>query len=143
MLSYMPLKISSFVNFFSVLIGCLHLHCISDCWSILHPLIYYWFCLPYYYFFGSDCLFFVLCICVNVLIEHVYSPEFGKHSYDYYFQHGKLLSCVSFSSLSEFLSCSFVWRLFLSLLILPNPLFVSMYYVYQLHLLVLKEWPYV
>ena len=52
------------------------------------------------------------------------------------------LTMFCFSSFSEVLSCFFNWNIFLCLLILPDSLFISMYWVYQLSLPVLKEWPY-
>ena len=55
---------------------------------------------------------------------------------------GKLLIYILFSSFPEVLSCSFIWKVsFVSPFFLT--LFVSMYSVYQPHLLLLKGWPYV
>ena len=58
----------------------------------------------------------------------------------------RFLTSTSFTPVSMVLFCSFIWNIFLCLLILPFfffLVFLSMYYVGQWHFLILEKWPYV
>ena len=94
-LTQRSLKLSHCLKFFflfTVLIRWFSLFCLPDCWSVLHPLICYWFILVYFSFqllypsvlIGSFLYF--LSLCWNSHWVHPLFSRVSGHLYDYYFE---------------------------------------------------------
>ena len=131
-------KLSSFLllflSFSFTVFGWFPLACLPDRWSFLLPhIILCWLPLLFLFliiilFLSLGCFFsyiFFLSLCLT--FHYVLPVFFWVHWVSlrpliWTFSLGGSLSLFSFSSFSEFLSCSFTWNIFACLLTLPNSL---------------------
>jgi len=112
----------------SVQLGWFPLLFLSDHWSVpLYHLIYCWFflvCFCFsYVFFSSFWLFFMSSNSIEIMCSSTPLTSLWllpSMIFTLNLLWDRLLISPSFSSFSKVISCSFIWHLFLCLLIFPN-----------------------
>ena len=85
--------------------------------------------------------FFVFSHSVGILIVFIHSSTKFNDLHDHYVEFilGRLPVSILFSSFPEIMSYSFIWNIFLCLLILSSSL-LYIFVLCQLHFLILKKW---